>query len=80
MARSAYPWNVSSLCDRDARDPVEQDEMKKEPAKNGDEQDWCSRGWRRFLCVFHNNTGLGKAVKRRMNKRARQREKMERDA
>ncbi len=46
--------------------------MNREPAKSGDEQDWVS-GWRRVLCVFRNHTGLGKAVKRAMNKRARRR-------
>jgi hypothetical protein len=45
---------------------------KREPAINGDEQDWTSR-WRRVLCVFANNTGLGKKVKRKMNKRERRR-------
>lgn len=38
--------------------------------KNGDESDWCT-GWRKLLCVFKNTTGLGKFVKRRMNKRFR---------
>jgi hypothetical protein len=47
---------------------------KREPAINGDEQDWTSR-WRRVLCVFANNTGLGKKVKRAMNKRERRRAK-----
>ena len=41
------------------------------PAKSGDEQDWISRRWRRMLCVFHNRTGLGKKIKRAMNKRVR---------
>lgn len=40
------------------------------PTINGDEHDWCS-GWRRMLCVFANNTGLGKKVKKAMNKRTR---------
>ena len=48
--------------------------MNKEPTINGDEHDWCS-GWRRLLCVFENNTGLGKKVKRAMNRRARRRAK-----
>jgi len=38
---------------------------------NGDECDWVSKGWRRALCVFRNTTGLGKRVKRAINKRAR---------
>ena len=46
--------------------------MRKEPAISGDEHDWNSK-WRRWLCVFKNNTGLGKKVKRAMNKRARRR-------
>ena len=44
--------------------------MKKELAINGDEHDWTTM-WRKLLCVFKNNTGLGKQVKRKMNKRAR---------
>lgn len=48
--------------------------MKERPI-NGNEQDWCSRRWRRVLCVFHNITGLGRAVKRAMNKRFRKRER-----
>lgn len=51
-------------------------DMQKEPTINGDEHDWCS-GWRRLLCVFVNNTGLGKKVKRAMNKRTRKRAKRE---
>ena len=47
--------------------------MTREPAKSGNEQDWVSRSSRRSLCVFYNWTGLGKAVKRAMNKRARRR-------
>lgn len=46
--------------------------MRKEPAKSGDEHDWTS-GWRKVLCVFKNRTGLGKRVKRALNKRARRR-------
>jgi len=45
----------------------------REPAINGDEQDWVSRRWRRLLAVFSNRTGLGKAVKRAMAKRHRRR-------
>lgn len=50
--------------------------MRKEPAINGDEQDWTSK-WRRLLGIFSNTTGLGKRVKRAMNKRARRRAKQE---
>jgi len=50
--------------------------MRKEPAKNGNEHDWTTK-WRHMLCVFSNNTGLGKRVKRAMNKRARKRAKLE---
>lgn len=39
---------------------------------NGDEMDWCSKNARRLLKVFDNWTGIGKKVKRAMNKRARQ--------
>jgi len=49
---------------------------EREPCISGDEQDWCS-GWRTVLKVFNNWTGLGKAVKRKMNKRARRRVKRE---
>jgi hypothetical protein len=37
---------------------------------DGDEEDFFSP-WRRLLCVFHNNTRLGKKMKRKYNKRAR---------
>lgn len=40
------------------------------PLADGFEQDALT-GWRRLLCVFYNNTGLTKAMKRRYNKRAR---------
>ena len=40
------------------------------PLADGDEQDYFS-GWRRILCVFHNNTKIGKKMKRKYNKRAR---------
>jgi hypothetical protein len=50
--------------------------MRKEPAKTADEYDWIT-GWRRWLRVFKNHTGLGKAVKRAMSKRARRRAKRE---
>lgn len=39
--------------------------------KSNDEYDWVSRKWRYSLCVFKNTTGLGKKVKRALNKRAR---------
>ena len=44
------------------------------PTINGDERDWTT-SFRRLLCVFSNRTGLGKKVKRAMNKRARQKGK-----
>lgn len=47
--------------------------MNREPARSGDEQDWVCKRWRRLLCVFKNNTGLGRAVKRALNKRQRRR-------
>jgi hypothetical protein len=50
----------------------------REPTINGDEHDWTT-GWRRLLCVFDNRTGLGKRVKRAINKRARRRAKRELD-
>jgi hypothetical protein len=48
--------------------------VKREPTINGNEHDWTTR-WRSLLAVFHNRTGLGKAVKRAINKRARRRGK-----
>ncbi len=51
--------------------------MRKEKAITGDEIDWISKSWRRVLCVFKNRTGLGKKVKRAMNKRARRRIRQE---
>lgn len=47
------------------------------PLKSGDEQDWVCKAWRRVLCVFQNHTGLGKQVKRRINKRIRRKNKQE---
>jgi hypothetical protein len=47
------------------------------PLKGGDECDWVSKNWRRLLCVFHNHTGLGKKIKRRLNKRARHKNRQE---
>ena len=46
------------------------------PAINGDEHDWTTI-WRKVLCVFKNHTGLGKKVKRAMNKRARKKAKLD---
>ncbi len=51
--------------------------MNREPAINHDEQDWIYRPWRHVMCVFKNRTGLGKRVKRAINKRARRRAKRE---
>jgi len=50
--------------------------MTKTPTINGNENDWTSC-WRKALCVFKNNSGLGKKVKRAMNKRERQQTKNE---
>ena len=36
----------------------------------GDEWDAFSK-WRKVLCVFYNNCGLGKQAKRKYNKRVR---------
>lgn len=47
---------------------------RREPAISGNEHDWTSR-WRHVLKVFNNFTGLGKKVKRKMNKRERRRAK-----
>ena len=41
---------------------------------SGDESDAFGR-WKRWLCVFYNNTGLGKKAKRSYNKRARRQAK-----
>ena len=49
----------------------------KEPAVNGFEQDWISKRWRSLLCVFQNRTGLGKRVKRAINRRSRRRARRE---
>lgn len=46
------------------------------PLITNDEGDWTSK-WRRILCVFKNNTGLGKKVKRAVNRRARQKARQE---
>lgn len=47
------------------------------PLINGDEYDWVSRKWRKLLCVFSNTTGLGKKVKRAINRRGRRMNKQE---
>lgn len=44
--------------------------------RNYYEKSWCSH-WRKVMCLFSNNTGLGKFVKRRMNKRFRKEWKAE---
>lgn len=49
--------------------------MNKEPPRTGAEHDWTSR-WRRILC-YCARAGVGKSIKRGMNKRARQRAKRE---
>ena len=41
-----------------------------EPMRGGGEHDALT-GWRRLLCVFHNNTGLARWWKRRYNRRVR---------
>ena len=51
--------------------------MNKEPPRNGYEHDWCSRKWRRLLGVLQAHSGLGKSVKRAMNKRFRRRAKLD---
>ena len=48
---------------------------KKEPTITGAENDWVSKRWRRLLCVFQNTSGLGKQVKRAINRRSRRRSK-----
>ena len=45
------------------------------PLITGDEYDWVSKNWRRALCVFKNTTGLGKKVKRAINRRTRRKNK-----
>ncbi len=47
------------------------------PLITGDEYDWTSRNWRRLLCVFRNTTGLGKKVKRAINRRTRRKVRQE---
>jgi len=47
-----------------------------EPMKCGDELDAFTK-WRRWLCVFGNNTGLAKYCKRQYNKRVRRSAKLD---
>jgi len=49
----------------------------KQVAINGDEIDWICKGCRRSLCLFKNNTGLGKKVKKAMNRRSRAESRVE---
>ena len=46
--------------------------MRPEPAITYDEKDWTT-AIRRTKCLFKNFTGLGKRVKRAINKRTRRR-------
>ena len=43
----------------------------KQKLKQGAEWDWVSSFWRRHLCYLQNHTGIGKRIKRAMNKRIR---------
>lgn len=49
--------------------------FSKEPSKNGLEQDWTTP-WRRLLC-YCKRPKVGRFVKRSMNRRARQRGRVE---
>lgn len=49
--------------------------MRKEPAKRIAELDWVT-GWRRVMCYLA-RAGVGKSLKRQMNRRARRRGKGE---
>lgn len=49
----------------------------KQKLKNGSEYDWVSKSWRKVLCYLQNHTGVGKKIKRQMNKRIRQEGKNE---
>lgn len=49
--------------------------MRKEPTKSGDEVDWCSK-WRHIF-TYCSRAGVGKNIKRQMNKRCRRRGKRE---
>jgi len=56
---------------------TKEESVRKELPNSGDEADWCSRWWRHALAVFRHHSGLGRAVKRRMNKRFRRRARRE---
>ena len=43
----------------------------KQKLKTAGEYDWVSKRWRRVLCYLQNSTGVGKKIKRGMNKRIR---------
>ena len=49
--------------------------MRKEPAESGDELDWVTK-WRHIL-KYMGKPGVGKRIKRQMNRRARRRAKKE---
>ena len=42
----------------------------KQVLKNGDEEDWVSKWWRR-IHIYTHRPGVGKRVKRALNKRKR---------
>ena len=44
---------------------------------SGGEVDWVNKYWRRCLCYIQNSTGVGKKLKRSMNKRIRKEGKNE---
>ena len=50
----------------------------KQKLKGGAEWDWVSKRWRRVLCYMQNHTGVGKKIKRGMNKRIRKEGKNDR--
>ena len=43
----------------------------KQELKGGAEADWVDKRWRGVLCYLINSTGVGKKIKRGMNKRIR---------
>lgn len=49
--------------------------MRKEPAIDGDEHDWTTK-WRKLL-KYCERPGVGKRVKRKMNRRARRKARAE---
>ena len=49
----------------------------KQKLKGGAEWDWTSKRWRAMLCYLANSTGVGKKIKRGMNKRVRKEGKNE---